>query len=268
MTHRWLVLLVALVAPNAVPLPGQTTRDGTMQEPPPGAFPVPFVVGEQFNYNVHFGPLKVGEGSMEVLGIESVRGHEAWHTRLRVSGGIPLARVDDRFESWIDVKSFSSLRFVQDLKELGKERERHYEFYPDRQVFTENNKPEQPSVENPLDDGSFLFFVRTVPLEVGKTYEFNRYFRPDRNPVIVKVLRREKIKVPAGTFETLVLQPIIKTSKLFADGGQALIWLSDDSLRIMVQLKTKLSFGSLNLYLSSLRITAPPVPQETLPDSR
>jgi hypothetical protein len=57
----------------------------------------------------------------------------------------------------------------------------------------------------------------------------------------------------------LVLQPVIKTSKLFADGGQALIWLSDDSLRIMVQMKTKLSFGSLNLYLTSLRITPPEI---------
>ncbi|MFN8571849.1 MAG: DUF3108 domain-containing protein [Gemmatimonadaceae bacterium] len=260
------LIMAGLVAwmPNVDGAMAQGTKETVRLTPPAGALAVPFQTGEKLEYNVHFGPLKVGQGSMEVMGIVPVRGHDAWHTRLRVKGGIPLARVDDLFESWIDVGTFSSLRFVQDLSEVGKDRERHYEFFPERQTFTENNKPEQPAALNPLDDGSFLYFVRTVPLEVGQTYEFNRYFRPDRNPVTLKVLRRETIKVPAGTFNTLVLQPIIKTSKLFADGGQALIWISDDSLRMMVQMKTKLSFGSLNLYLTSLRLTAPSQP--TTPD--
>jgi hypothetical protein len=250
-----------VVVPNAIAPRAQSAQVAQGPATPPTTYPVPFQVGEKLDYNVNFGPLRVGQGSMEVLDIVPVRGRDSWHTRLRVKGGIPLARVDDLFESWIEVSTFSSLRFVQDLSEVGKDRERHYEFYPERKSFTENTKPEQPSVEQPLDDGSFLYFIRTVPLEVGNTYEFNRYFRPDRNPVSIKVLRRETITVPAGTFTTLVLQPVIKTSKLFADGGQALIWLSDDSLRIMVQMKTKLSFGSLNLYLTSLRIAPPHSPE-------
>lgn len=255
MTSRRIVLGAMLcVAPNVEVLAAQSGQAAAAVAAPAATLPVPFQVGEKLDYNVNFGPLRVGQGSMEVMGILPVRGLDAWHTRLRVKGGIPLARVDDLFESWIEVSSFNSLRFVQDLSEVGKDRERHYEFFPDRKTFSENGKPEQPSVEQPLDDGSFLYFIRTVPLEVGKTYEFNRYFRPDRNPVTIKVLRRETITVPAGTFTTLVLQPVIKTSKLFADGGQALIWLSDDSLRIMVQMKTKLSFGSLSLYLTSLRV--------------
>jgi len=254
MTRRQIVLGAMLcVAPNVEALAAQAGQ-GAVVVTPAATLPVPFQVGEKLDYNVNFGPIRVGQGSMEVMGILPIRGLDAWHTRLRVKGGIPLARVDDLFESWIEVSSFNSLRFVQDLSEVGKDRERHYEFFPERKTFSENGKPEQPSVEQPLDDGSFLYFIRTVPLEVGKTYEFNRYFRPDRNPVTIKVLRRETITVPAGTFTTLVLQPVIKTSKLFADGGQALIWLSDDSLRIMVQMKTKLSFGSLSLYLTSLRV--------------
>ncbi|MBV6521171.1 MAG: hypothetical protein MNPFHGCM_01298 [Gemmatimonadaceae bacterium] len=250
------LLLFALPMVNALAMQSASGNPGAATAP----FPVPFMVGEKLDYNVHFGPLRVGHGSMEVMGIVPVRGRDTWHTRLRVKGGIPLARVDDLFESWIDMASFNSLRFVQDLSELGRDRERHFEFFPDRKTFSENGKPEQPSVDQPLDDGSFLYFVRTVPLEVGKTYEFNRYFRPDRNPVTIKVLRRETITVPAGTFTALVLQPVIKTSKLFADGGQALIWLSDDSLRIMVQMKTKLSFGSLSLYLTSLRLSPAEIP--------
>jgi hypothetical protein len=33
-------------------------------------------------------------------------------------------------------------------------------------------------VANPLDEGSFLYYVRTLPLRPGDVYEVNRYFRP------------------------------------------------------------------------------------------
>jgi hypothetical protein len=40
------------------------------------------------------------------------------------------------------------------------------------------------SVSNPLDDGSFISAVRAAAVKVGETREENRYFRPDRNPVV------------------------------------------------------------------------------------
>lgn len=214
-------------------------------------FSVPFQVGERLTYDVFFGPLRAGEGSMEVLAREDVRGQETWRTRFRVRGGIPFYRVDDVLESWISVQCFHSLRFVQDFEEGGKTRERRYEIFPERGMFREDTLPEQETVADPLDDGSFFYFVRTLDLEPGKTYTFHRYFRPDRNPVTIKVLRREKVRVPAGTFNAVVIQPIIKTRKLFSEKGEAQIWLSDDADRMMLQMKVKLNFGSLNLYLKS-----------------
>ncbi|MGH7665172.1 MAG: DUF3108 domain-containing protein [Gemmatimonadaceae bacterium] len=217
-------------------------------------YDVPFGVGERLEYDVKFGPIRVGSGSMEVEGIETVRGREAWHTRFRVKGGTFFYKVDDVLESWIDTESFESLRFVQDFQEGGRTREKRYEIFPDRAMYIEIGQDErQPSVQNPLDDGSFLYFIRTVPLEVGETYSYNRYFKPDRNPVTVRVLRRERIEVPAGTFDAIVVQPIIKAKGIFSEDGQAQIWLSDDDKRIMLQMKSKLSFGSLNLYLTSYR---------------
>jgi hypothetical protein len=213
--------------------------------------PVPFSSGEVLSYEVRFGALKVGSGQMEVLGTQDVRGREAWHTRFTVKGGVPFYRVNDRLESWIDTRELHSLRFVQDLQEGRRDREYTYEIYPDRAVFFEgSDSVPKPSVADPLDDAAFLYFVRTVPLEIGQTYEFNRYFRPDRNPVTIRVLRREKIKVPAGEFETVVVQPIIKAKGIFSEKGHAEIWLTDDAQRVMVQMKSGLSIGSLNLYLT------------------
>ncbi|HET9452793.1 MAG TPA: DUF3108 domain-containing protein, partial [Gemmatimonadaceae bacterium] len=99
---------------------------------------------------------------------------------------------------------------------------------------------------------SFLYWMRTIPLEVGETYTFDRYFRPDRNPVRIHVLRRERIRVPAGEFNAIVVQPTIRTRGIFSEGGHAEIWFADDSTRRILQMKSRLAFGSLNLYLTAV----------------
>lgn len=219
-----------------------------------GRLSVPYGVGERLEYDVHFGKVRVGSGAMEVAGLDEVRGRETWHTVFTVQGGLKFVyRVNDRYESWIDTRTGNSLRYKQDLSEGRRDVERNFEFFPERAVFTENAEPEKPSVRNPLDDGSFIFFLRTIPLTVGETYTFERYFLPDRNPVTIRVLRRERIRVPAGEFDAIVIQPVIKSKGIFSENGHAEVWLSDDDARIMLQMKSALSFGSLNLYLSSYR---------------
>ena len=214
---------------------------------------VPFDAGEKLTFDVRFGGIKVGTGRMEVVGTQEVRGREAWHTRFTVKGGIPFYKVNDRMESWIDTRTFESLRFIQDLQEGSRDAERSYEIYPDRAMYSEQvekaTPKSAPSVDSPLDDAAFMYFVRTIPLELGKTYDFNRYFRPDRNPVQIRVLRRETIKVPAGTFNTIVIQPVIKSKGIFSEKGHAEMWLTDDPRRLLVQMKSDLPIGSLNLYL-------------------
>ena len=94
--------------------------------------------------------------------------------------------------------------------------------------------------------------LRKRPLEVGATYEFNRYFKDDGNPVTVKVLRREKVTVPAGTFNTVVVQPIIRTGGLFGEGGEAEVYFTDDWRRILVKMTSKVPvIGRLGLRLVS-----------------
>jgi hypothetical protein len=245
----------SLIAIGLVAITVATTTQAQPTSSTTAADSRPFVVGERLSYDVHFGPIKVGSGTMEVRGVDTVRGRPAYHTTFRISGGIPLYSVDDVFESWFATDDLASLRFVQDQNEGSKERQHRYEIYPERRTYDDltDDKPEQPSVADPLDDGSFVYFVRTVPLEIGKTYEFQRYFKPDRNPVTIRVLRRERVKVPAGTFDAVVIQPVIKTKGVFSEDGHAELWISDDERRMILQMKSRLSFGSLDLYLASVR---------------
>jgi hypothetical protein len=226
-----------------------------------------FGVGESLVYDVKYGFLNVGTGKMEVVGIDTIRGREAWHFRLAIRAGIPGFRVHDVLESWVDVESFKALRYRQTLTQGGKQEKDSIEIYPERGVYqevewrqardgsgwTQKAKPEAPTVSEPLDEASFLFFARTQPLEEGNTYTFARYYKPDKNPVQVTVVRREKVNVPAGTFSTIVLRPVFKTKGIFSQNGRAEMWVTDDDRRMMVRMETHVAFGSITLLLKEFQ---------------
>lgn len=254
-------LLAALLLSSAAVM-GATTSAGAQSAAvasaslPPNAAKVPFSAGERLEYEVRFGSLKVGNGTMSVQGIEDVRGRPSWHAVFAYSGSMLGFKVNDRHETWFDVEDLSSRRFHQDIDNPGYDRQRRYEIFPERGMFREGNKAEEPTPQNPLDDASFLYFVRTLSLETGKQYSFPRYFKAQGNPVRIKVLRRERVKVPAGEFNAIVLQPTFQTKGLFSEGGKAEVWISDDANRVVLQIKSKLSVGSINLYLKSQSRTA------------
>lgn len=213
---------------------------------------VPFAVGEELTYKATFGKIRAGTGRMRVDCIEIVRGRPAYHLVFTIDGGIPFFRVHDRYESWVDVETLSSLRHRQQVAEGRYHRLTTYEIYPEQAAYRKNDDTLMASVPNPLDDGSFIYAVRAAAVKVGETREENRYFRPERNPVVFAGVRADTITVPAGTFNTVIVAPTIRTKGMFAEGGQARVWFSDDEHRYPVQIKTKFGGFTITLALQSV----------------
>ena len=211
-----------------------------------------FAVGEELTYKATFGGIHAGTARMRVAGIELVRGRPAYHLVFSVDGGIPFFRVHDRYESWVDTATHASLRFAQSISEGKYKRSRTYEIYPERAVYQEDGDTAEASVSNPLDDGSFIYAVRHAGVRVGETQRFDRYFKPDRNPVVLTGVARDTVTVGAGTFATVVVHPTIRAKGLFAEDGDARIWFTDDDARYPVKIATKFSKFSLTLTLSSV----------------
>jgi len=197
---RTLILLLATTgivgsAATARPSSGPAPQEATLTH-------VPFKVGERLTYAAKVNFMSAGQANMSVEDIEPIRGVPTYHTIFNVKGRVLFFHVDDHYESWFDTTNLVPLHHVQHIDETKRQIDKVYDFYPDRRVYVRNGQ-ENPSVEQPLDEGSFIYFMRSVPLEVGKTYEFNRYYQPDKNPVIIKVDRREHISVPAGEFDAI-----------------------------------------------------------------
>lgn len=215
----------------------------------------PFAVGEKLSYTAKLGMLTLGSGTLEVASIDTVRGVESFRLRFRLQGKTMFYSLDDVLESWVGTSDLNSRRFVQDFVENDKPSKRRYEIYPDSGFYREHGRDTvtRATPAEPLDDAAFFYFVRMTPLEVGKKYSYDRYFRKDKNPVRIEVLKREKMELPDGSkVQCLVLHPTIDTKGLFSKRSETRIWLTDDARRLPVQIRTKFPFGTITLRLKDM----------------
>jgi hypothetical protein len=221
-----------------------------------------FPVGETLLYDARFGFINVGTAAMRVSGVDTIRGAPTLHVTFILQGGTFFYRLNDRMDSWFGLYDFASRRFVQDFDEGGRQRYAAYEIYPDSGYYRAAGADSAiPTVPAPLDDAAFFYFARTVPFEPGRRFEFERYFRPDRNPVVLEVIGRDTIDVPAGRFPTVVIRPTIKGRGILAEAADPRMWLSDDERRIMVQLKSRFPFGTITLRLTKVEQRKPATPE-------
>ena len=249
-----LAALAALAAAPGTPRPA--ARVGAAGRDTAPILHVPFAPGERLEYEVKFGLFRVGRATMDVLGIDTVRGVPTYHVVFAINGRALFYTMSDTLESWFSVENLTSRRFVQNNNENGSRYVHHYEIHPDAGYFLQDGKDSLPTTHDPLDDASFFYFARSIPLQVGSTYAFDRYFKPDRNPVTLTVLSEDSVDTPAGRFAAIAIRPVFKSRGLFAEGGRAEVYLAADSTRIPLVIRSHMVVGSLTMSLRS-RGTAP-----------
>jgi len=223
----------------------------------PFAARAPFGPGERLVYKVKVGVFGVGEGYMSVVGLGEHEENPVYQIQMEIDGGLGPAKVDDTYQSWFDVSTLQTWRYARDVNQVGYSSYRHWEFLPDLMRWERQDVDQGGELGSalPIDEISFIYFVRTLPLEVGKTYTFNRYFKEDGNPVTVRVVRKDRRETEGVWYNTIVLVPEIRTDGLFGEGGQAEIHLTDDERRIPVYVKSDIPKfpGSLTLHLRSIQ---------------
>jgi hypothetical protein len=251
-------------------------RAPTTERVPFDVTPVPFGPGEEIHYRISASWTIIrggGDGSLRVEGIDTIRGHPSYRLAFYMKGGITVFKMDDVQRSWFDVNELFSRRFQQKINQTTYQRDKVLDFFPEQLQWTARDllrptKPEEHgdlASEIPLDDVSFLYHVRTMALRVGESVTLPRYFKEDGNPVVIRVLRKERVKVPYGEFDAIVVQPIIETddSSLFSQDGEARVWFTDDERRLLVKLEAKAGKGiSLRMemfaYAPGTRLLGPP----------
>ena len=102
---------------------------------------------------------------------------------------------------------------------------------------------------NTYDAYSCFYYVRTLPLEVGKSVYVSILDYDLVLNVEVQVLKKEKLDTILGKINTILIKPLIKSEGIFERQGPIFIWLTDDARRIPVKMKTKVKIGSVTATL-------------------
>lgn len=217
-----------------------------------------FGVGERLVYQVHFGGLSGGTFTQEIVSVESVSGRPAYRVvfEARTNKTFDLFhRTRDRNESWLDVQSLSSLKYVESIEEgsYRKRAETVVDFSRGRlnHVYKTTKHEGQTSVDVPpfpQDAVSIVYFLRAWPLTPGDSFELPTYSGGEVYRSTVRVKAMETVKVPAGVYQCYHVAPSLDGDE--KQKNQIEVWLSTGPERWPVLLKSKLSFGSFTARLS------------------
>jgi hypothetical protein len=214
-------------------------------------------VPEVLRYDLTWAGIKAGEASLEVTD------EGAW---VRITSTARSAKwlslfytVDDRVESRLSKDG--SPRFIGrpmnyrlTLRE-GRHRKNKEVIFDSRNskvTYIDYLAEEKKELKVPaftLDPLSSFFYLRTLDLKVGKPVYVTIFDSKKVWNVEVQVLRRERIEVPAGVFDTILVKPLMKSEGIFYRKGEIFIWLTDDEKRIPVMLKSKVKVGSIKASL-------------------
>jgi hypothetical protein len=101
---------------------------------------------------------------------------------------------------------------------------------------------------------SALYYIRTLPLQVGQAISLANHTDGKNYPLIVKVLGREHVKVDAGEFDCIIVEPILRGPGVFTQSGRLTVWLTDDRRRMPVLMKSKVVIGHVAAILKSYEV--------------
>jgi hypothetical protein len=253
MSHRTVIritiaaALAGLASPSAVRAQGIDEGVTIMDR---SGFP--FRLGESLEYEVRVQRLgRVGEGRMWVEGPVNVNGIAAWRLRFELEAGKGPIRGADRTSSWIDPLRFETLRFLKEERHPLSRSKEDVRIQPDSGRWSDLEGPSgELGHDDPLDELSFLYFIRTLPLDRDTTMRFERHFDRDRNPTVLTVSAGDTIKTPAGIFATRLVTMEVRDPKRYKGTGTIRIYVNDAECRVPVRIESRMPvFGATTLLL-------------------
>ncbi len=214
-----------------------------------------FNAGEKLTFIIRYGVIKAGSSTMSIPETVICNGYECFkiQTEARSSSFFSaFFKVRDQVVSYMDKNGLFTWGFEKHLRE-GRYRSDRYVAYDQINGWAVTNKKDSlripPCVQDILTS---LYYIRTQNLKVGKSLFLDNHADNKLYPLEVKVHKKERIKVKAGTFDCVVVEPILRASGIFKHKGRLLVWLTDDERKIPVQMKSKIIIGYITAELKKM----------------
>jgi len=265
--HRFFVLALVLAVSASVLFSQQASHTGTQAQPEArigtASHIEPLRPGFEFpRQTLHYmGQWRFLDAGIATFRIERSGSQEHVIGTADSSGVVAmLYRVQDRFNSYLDASKLCSYKLSKHTEEGSHQRETviTYDYPRGKAILEERNLKtnQQKKQENDIpgcvtDVVSGLLYVSSLPLQQGATYTFPLNDGGKTVNVQAHVEGKEEVKTPAGTFKTIRVGPEGDYG-ILKNRGRIWIWYTDDAQHLPVQMRAKLFWGTLNVYLSSM----------------
>jgi len=229
---------------------------------------VPFGPGESLKFSIEYGLVKAGTAWLEVEPMQVYRGRTCFHIVSRAESNdfmSKIYKVRDRIDSLVDAEGLYSWRYKKRLREGSYSRDYDILYDPPTGKAKYADGKEYDALPFSKDGLAAFYYVRHMPLEVGKELTVDHHSDRRSNGIRVKVHSREQVKVPAGTFDCFVIEPMMSEGGLFKSSGGMMIWVTADERRMPVLMKSKIPVGSIDAVLTEFKTGGPAVVADARP---
>jgi len=222
----------------------------------PGQSAWPFQIGERLTYNVSYTGITAGQASLEVVNDTVVNNYHQLHIRFKARTTFPVSSIytiNDQVDTWLDSKYLYTKKLTKNIREGNYKNDSHTIIDYDQSIAITNG--DTVIIDQFLRDSySLFYFLRTIPLIIGETIDFTAFDGKIITPFQVITKTKETINTMAGTFPCLVVKPFREGTTLLKNKGDMMIWFSDDKIRLPIQIRIKLKYGSMLLKLKDINL--------------
>jgi hypothetical protein len=213
-----------------------------------------FTLGERLVYDVGYSFITAGEAVFSIPSLEIIRDRECYQVLFTVNSTPTFSffyKVDDRYETLLDKKGIFPWRFTQRIREGKYKNDFAAEFdqLGNVAVTKAGSYAIPPYVHDVV---SAMFYVRTLDYSQcrpGEKIFLQNFFKDTTYQLAVKFLGYQQISVDAGTFNCVLVEPLIMEGGLFKSEGRIIIWMTNDERKIPVKVSTKVVVGTIDAEL-------------------
>jgi hypothetical protein len=231
----------------------QAQANGALRFQPNNAFSY----GEKLTFSVGYKFITAGYATMQISPKPvEVSDRPTYEVRFDVKttpSFDKIFKVRDRYATYLDADGIFPWRFEQSVREGDYSRDFSANIDQRKHVArtTEGAFEVSPFVHDIL---SAFYFTRTLDLKrmkKGQSFLLKNFYGKKAHDLRIRVLGRERVETKAGTFDCVVIEPLVVEGGLFKNEGRIMVYMTDDDRKMPVKVASKVVIGTIDCELVS-----------------
>jgi hypothetical protein len=212
--------------------------------------------GEILEYNIGMKALTVGRGYLKISPEPVwIFGRKCYEVKFGATSTKTLElvfKVQDEFATYVDVDGIFPWKYTQKIRE-GHYKKDFWALMDQKRNIAITKESTYKIPAYVYDALSAFVSVRSMDLASkpnGSIIKLQNFWMDSTYKLDVRVVKRETVKVPAGKFKCIVVEPHLSGGGLFNSKDVVWIWLTDDDRKIPVKIGTKIIIGTVGAELT------------------